>query len=143
MVPLWADVADRANALLERRMLASTSGLQSLKPLPKHFLGSIVLAPLQNSFGRVGAFEVIDGQQRTTTLHLLLLALRHAAQQVEKSPLPQMLEVLVRNPGPYPNHSDDHHKVWPTQAGRQEMKMLNAAIDAGQVRKEGGWQKEG
>lgn len=133
VVPLWADVADRANALLERRMLASTSGLQSLKPLPKHFLGSIVLAPLQNSFGRVGAFEVIDGQQRTTTLHLLLLALRHAAQQVEKSPLPQMLEVLVRNPGPYPNHSDDHHKVWPTQAGRQEMKMLNAAIDADAV----------
>lgn len=127
VVPLWADVADRANALLGRRMLPLGSGTHALRPLSKHFLGSIVLAPLQNSFGRVGSYEVIDGQQRTTTLHLMMLALRHATQQLEGSPLPQMLDVLVRNPGPYPNHHDDHHKVWPTQAGRQEMKALDEA----------------
>lgn len=133
VVPLWADVADRANALMERRTLPSGPGAQALRPLPKHFLGSIVLAPLQNSFGRVGAYEVIDGQQRTTTLHLLLLALRHATQQLGSSPLPQMLDVLVRNPGPYPNHADDHHKVWPTQAGRQEMRILDEAETADAV----------
>lgn len=130
VVPLWADVQDRANALLERRMLPQGPGAQALRPLPKHFLGSIVLAPLQNSFGRVGAYEVIDGQQRTTTLHLLLLALRHATQQLENSPLPQMLDVLVRNPGPYPNHAEDHHKVWPTQAGRQEIAALDDVANA-------------
>lgn len=127
VVPLWADVADRANALMERRMLSTGAGALALKPVPKHFLGSIVLAPLQNSFGRVGAYEVIDGQQRTTTLHLLMLALRHATQKIENSPLPQMLDLLIRNPGPYPNHLEDHHKVWPTQAGRQEMKALDEA----------------
>lgn len=130
VISLWADVADRANALLERRALQFGSGTNALRPIAKHFLGSIVLAPIHNSFGRVGAYEVIDGQQRTTTLHLLILALRHATQQLSGSPLPQMLEVLVRNPGPYPNHSDDHHKVWPTQAGRQEMKALDEAPSA-------------
>jgi hypothetical protein len=114
-------------------MLPSGSGTHALRPLAKHFLGSIVLAPLQNNFGRVGAYEVIDGQQRTTTLHLLILALRHATQQLRDSPLPQMLDVLVRNPGPYPNHSDDHHKVWPTQAGRQEMRALDEAMSADAV----------
>lgn len=133
VVPLWADVEDRANALLERRTLSTGPGTQALRPLPKHFLGSIVLAPLQNSFGRVGAYEVIDGQQRTTTLHLLMLALRHATQQLGNSPLPQMLDVLVRNPGPYPNQPDDHHKVWPTQAGRQEMRILDEAASANAV----------
>ena len=133
VIPLWADVADRANALLDRRTLPSGSGTHALRPLAKHFLGSIVLAPLQNSFGRVGAYEVIDGQQRTTTLHLLILAFRHATQQLKDSPLPQMLDVLIRNPGPYPNHSDDYHKVWPTQAGRQEMKVLDAAASADAV----------
>lgn len=133
VVPLWADVADRANALVERRTLPSGPGTQALRPLPKHFLGSIVLAPLPNSFGRVGAYEVIDGQQRTTTLHLLLLALRHATQQLGNSPIPQMLDVLVRNPGPYPSHPDDHHKVWPTQAGRQEMRILDEAESADAV----------
>jgi hypothetical protein len=130
VISLWADVADRANALLDRRALPFGTGTNALRPIAKHFLGSIVLAPIQNSFGRVGAYEVIDGQQRTTTLHLLILALRHSTQQLSDSPLPQMLEVLVRNPGPYPNHSDDHHKVWPTQAGRQEMKALDEAPGA-------------
>lgn len=133
VISLWADVADRANALLDRRALPIGMGAPALRPIAKHFLGSIVLAPLQNSFGRVGAYEVIDGQQRTTTLHLLILALRHATQQLRDSPLPQMLDVLVRNPGPYPNHFDDHHKVWPTQAGRQEMKVLDQAANADAV----------
>ncbi len=133
VISLWEDVADRANALLDRRALPVGSGAQALRPIAKHFLGSIVLAPLQNSFGRVGAYEVIDGQQRTTTLHLLILALRHATQQLSDSPLPQMLDVLVRNPGPYPNHFDDHHKVWPTQAGRQEIKALDEATNSNTV----------
>ena len=30
--------------------------------------GSMVLTPVVNAFGRVKAYEVIDGQQRTTTL---------------------------------------------------------------------------
>lgn len=122
--PLWTDIQDRADAVLEQQSLASTGTTAALKPLQKHFLGSIVMTPVPNSFGRAPAFEVIDGQQRSTTLHLLLLAFRQAARELIDSPIPQMLDVLVRNPGPY-QRAEDHYKVWPTQAGQDEMRRLS------------------
>jgi len=57
-----------------------------------------------------------------------MLAFRHAAKLLEGSPVSQMLDSLVRNPGPY-SAKDDHHKVWPTQAGRAEMGFLDEALD--------------
>lgn len=128
VVPLWADLEDRAIKLIERAEMAQQVGAHSLKPLQKHFLGSLVLTPVHNAFGRVTSYEVIDGQQRTTTLHLLLLAFRQAAKLLEGSAVSQMLDSLVRNPGPY-TIKDDHHKVWPTQAGRAEMAFLDGAVD--------------
>lgn len=122
--PLWADIQDRADAVLEQQSLESTGTTAALKPLQKHFLGSIVMTPVPNSFGRAPAFEVIDGQQRSTTLHLLLLAFRQAARELVNNPIPQMLDGLVRNPGPY-QRAEDHFKVWPTQAGQDEMRLLS------------------
>lgn len=127
VAPLWSDLADRANALLERKELENNpTAMQHLGVLRKHFLGSVVLTPVTNSFGRVGAYEVIDGQQRTTTLHLLLLAFRDVATSLNNSVLLQWLGNLTRNPGPY-SVTTDHHKVWPTQAGRDEIEFLNTA----------------
>lgn len=122
--PLWSDIQDRANALLEQQALAAHGNAAAMKPLQKHFLGSIVMTPVPNAFGRAPAFEVIDGQQRSTTLHLLLLAFRQAATQLPPGPIPQMLDGLIRNPGPY-QRAEDHFKVWPTQAGQDEMRRLN------------------
>ena len=124
--PLWADIQDRADAVLEQQSLTSTGTTVALRPLQKHFLGSIVMTPVPNSFGRAPAFEVIDGQQRSTTLQLLLLAFRQAARELIESPIPQMLDGLVRNPGPY-QRGEDHYKVWPTQAGQDEMRRLSDA----------------
>lgn len=122
--PLWTDIQDRADAVLEQQSLLSAGTNAGLKPLQKHFLGSIVMTPVPNSFGRVAAFEVIDGQQRSTTLQLLLLAFRQAARELDNSPIAQMLDGLVRNPGPY-QRAEDHYKVWPTQAGQDEMRRLS------------------
>jgi hypothetical protein len=122
--PLWSDIQDRADALLEQKSLAAHGNAAAVKPLQKHFLGSIVMTPVPNAFGRAPAFEVIDGQQRSTTLHLLLLAFRQAASQLPPGPIPQMLDGLIRNPGPY-QCAEDHFKVWPTQAGQDEMRRLN------------------
>jgi hypothetical protein len=123
--PLWLDIQDRAEELTARRALeaggTSTVGLQ---PFQKHFLGSIVMAPVRHTFGRVPAYEVIDGQQRSTTLQLLLLAFRHAALKLDQSPIPQMLAGLTRNMGPY-SQPEDHYKVWPTQAGQDEIRRLS------------------
>ncbi|HBO1216228.1 TPA: DUF262 domain-containing protein [Pseudomonas aeruginosa] len=122
--PLWIDIQDRADAVLDQQALASTGTTAALKPIQKHFLGSIVMTPVPNSFGRAPAFEVIDGQQRSTTLQLLLLAFRQAARELIDTPIPQMLDGLVRNPGPY-QRAEDYYKVWPTQAGQDEMRRLS------------------
>ncbi len=132
VAPLWLDIQNQADALLERQQLAPAA-VAAMKPLPKHFLGSIVMTPVPNAFGRVPMYEVIDGQQRSTTLHLLLLALRHAAQDSDQMAVAQMAAAVVRNPGPYVVDANDHHKVWPTQAGRQEMQALHAASSVAQV----------
>ena len=126
IAPLWSDLVDRADDLIKRQEVQNTSAAHLLGTPRKHFLGSLVLTPVVNSFGRVGAYEVIDGQQRTTTLHLLLIAFRDVSKRLGNAVLIQWLENLTRNPGPY-NESSDHHKVWPTQAGRDEIAFLNTA----------------
>jgi hypothetical protein len=128
VAPLWADIEERASAWLERQEVLKNAGATKLAPLQKHFLGSVVLTPITGAFGRVTAYEVIDGQQRTTTLHLLLLAFRHAVDELKDAQIAQMLSVLVRNAGPYPVESD-FHKVWPTKAGRDEIAFLDQASD--------------
>lgn len=136
VAPLWGDVEDRAECLLQRRELEQQAGGNQLAQLQKHFLGSVVLTPVVNAFGRVKAYEVIDGQQRTTTLHLLMLAFRHVAgAHAELENVARMLDGMIRNPGPY-NVESDHHKVWPTKAGREEMAFLDSAPDIDAVRAE-------
>jgi hypothetical protein len=121
--PLWTDIHDQAEAVLARNAASAANASQIVKPAPKHFLGSIVMTPVPSTFGRVGAFEVIDGQQRSTTLQLLLLALRQASSKLPDSPIPGMLEHLVRNRGSY-SREEDYFKVWPTQAGQDEIRRL-------------------
>lgn len=132
VAPLWTDLVDRAEEHLRREEILSTPAAGQLKPLHKHFLGSLVLTPVTNAFGRVHAYEVIDGQQRTTTLHLLLLAFREVLRKLDLSQPLSMLEALTRNPGPY-SVETDHHKVWPTQAGRDDIRFLSSARGADEV----------
>jgi uncharacterized protein with ParB-like and HNH nuclease domain len=61
---LWADILDQAEALAGG---IRTSG---------HFIGSVVLAPDPDISATLSRWIVVDGQQRLTTLLLLLCALR-------------------------------------------------------------------
>ena len=62
--PLWEDVRDVAERL---------EGEAEADVQP-HFLGAIVLEQLSSPISRVDARWVVDGQQRLTTLQLLLEA---------------------------------------------------------------------
>lgn len=62
---LWEDVAT----------LAADGGGTS-----QHFMGPLVCTPFQNVPGEVPSYQLIDGQQRMTTLTVLLAALRDAAR---------------------------------------------------------------
>src|SRR6476620_1563357 len=70
--PLWRDVIRVAERLLAE---------SNIKHQP-HFLGAVVLQQIQNPVGSLQVRTIIDGQQRLTTLQLLLDALHaeiHAA----------------------------------------------------------------
>ena len=57
-------------------------------PDRKHFLGPLVVcSPLHLSPGDSAQFQLIDGQQRLTTLSLLLLALRDVAIEKQQDEL--------------------------------------------------------
>ena len=69
--PLWSDVRNVAERILSR---------QGGK-VPPHFMGAIVLQSQESGIGQVDKWIVVDGQQRLTTLQLLI----RAAQDVFRS----------------------------------------------------------
>jgi uncharacterized protein with ParB-like and HNH nuclease domain len=73
--PLWEDIHKRAEAHLERLG-------KSIEGRPRsHFLGAIVLNVASIQGRSIARSDVIDGQQRLTTLQLFLAALRDHPQQ--------------------------------------------------------------
>ncbi len=59
----------------------------------KHFLGPLVCSSLSPAVGRIPRFQLIDGQQRLTTLSLLLLAIRDEAKKTGDDELAAEIEV--------------------------------------------------
>lgn len=76
--PLWDDVR-----LVAERLMACTNEKEIHKIKP-HFLGAIVLDQYRVPIGKPDARSIIDGQQRLTTLMLLLVAFRDCLQSDAK-----------------------------------------------------------
>ena len=86
--PLWEDIRGVAEDILE---------FGEGPELPDHFLGAIV-GEQQPSFGRDAmALHVIDGQQRLTTLQLVLAAMRQVCNDRSMSGDVEYLDGLIRN----------------------------------------------
>lgn len=105
--PLWEDVQNTAEQCLESKGKV-------------HFLGAVVLLQKQVSTPNIQTRLVVDGQQRLTTLQLLLDAVQEVLKQhsVDKvAEVAERLENLVLNPESYRRDKDDQaFKVWPTEA---------------------------
>jgi uncharacterized protein with ParB-like and HNH nuclease domain len=123
--PLWEDVVDRLEAQRQHREDAAKIGSKDkLKPLRKHFLGAIVVgSPVSFDTEIVATREVIDGQQRITTLQIMLLALRDLLKLHPDDSLSEDVGLLTSNKGRYRQKSD-HLKVWPTNVGRDAVQAL-------------------
>jgi uncharacterized protein with ParB-like and HNH nuclease domain len=89
----WAPLWDDITALLQHQEAGDLSGLRS------HFLGAIVLEQEQTVPGQIPRFTVIDGQQRLTTLQLLVAAAARAVAGVGAEDDAALLrELAVNNP---------------------------------------------
>lgn len=82
-----------------------------------HFLGAIVLEQQQTAPGDVPEWLVIDGQQRLTTLQLLLAAAADCAAAGDAAKPARLLRRLVRNSEDL-TEGEDRFKIWPTNANR-------------------------
>ncbi|MFN8124664.1 MAG: DUF262 domain-containing protein [Thermoleophilia bacterium] len=100
------------------RCSSNISSKSSGRPtLPSHFLGAIVLEQETQSPGKIPVYTVIDGQQRLTTLQLLLAAAAREAQAHGVEDEAALLGQLVRN-NPLKAKGDEVFKVWPTNRNR-------------------------
>ena len=115
--PLWGDVTRVAD-----RLLADPTA-----PHQPHFLGAVVFQQLQNPVGSLQARTVIDGQQRLTTLQILLDAL-HAELVAAGAVQPSLrLEALISNPDAFCINPEDRFKVWPTNRDRPAFNRVMGA----------------
>ena len=127
--PLWDDVLgvlDRLRAKKGDEIVAS------------HFLGTIVLEQKPNSTGNLPRREVIDGQQRLTTLQILLKSIEHAIEDLLKtceaadkdaiSLAKRQIGKLTANEA----SEDEIFKVWPTNEDRAPfMAVMNSEANRG------------
>lgn len=102
--PLWGDIRDAA----ERYLDGDRTG--------DHFLGAMVAELKDFGAREIERREVIDGQQRLTTLQLLLDAATATFEELECSEQAAHLRLLVRNQELYASRDADlAFKVWPTE----------------------------
>lgn len=115
--PLWKDLTRLAD-----RLHYSPQG----RHFP-HFLGAVVLQQVPGQTGALQQRTIIDGQQRLTTLQLLLDALHMVFVKVQAEQAAARLEPLVVNAEPFCSGPNDRFKVWPTNRDRPAFNAVMAA----------------
>jgi hypothetical protein len=113
--PLWDDIEAVA-----RRLLAD-------QPTRAHFLGAIVLEHLPKRTGCLETRLIIDGQQRLTTLQLVLEAFADFCRSVGADRHHKALLKLTRNDDPMNQDPIEQFKVWPTTVDQD---VFRAVMDS-------------
>lgn len=119
--PLWEDVKRVARDVIE-----ADGDAEKLKAHGAHFLGAIVVKDLGHQAGDVARSAVIDGQQRMTTLQILLDAAHAAVDDLGYEDDAEFLEGLIVNPGRKFAGTKERFKLWPSRTDRA---AFEAAMD--------------
>lgn len=126
-LPLWQDVRGRAEAVVQRR-----AGVGSNGQVHPHFLGALVTRQ-RLYFGRqLAAKDVIDGQQRLTTLQLFLASCRDLLRETGATDLADDFADLTWHRGTV-EREHERLKVWPTNADREPFRAVMEAGSADAV----------
>jgi hypothetical protein len=128
--PLWDDIRGAADRVL------NSAG----KPVASHFLGTVVLEQTPNPTFSLPRREVIDGQQRLTTLQLVLKAAEHSLDALrslvaDDEDALKAVDIASRQIAPLtsnPAYADEEerYKVWPTNEDRAAFRdVMDATAD--------------
>jgi len=115
--PLWEDLIRVAE-----RCLSSPQALHQ-----PHFIGAVVLQQMPNNTGGFQQRTIIDGQQRLTTLQILLDSMHAEFEHAGVLKPAKRLERLIRNDKEFCSSPEDEFKVWPTNRDRPAFCEVMAA----------------
>ena len=121
--PLWDDVILVANSYI-RAKEAETE-----PKVGQHFLGAVVYQTKPPVTADVTRHEVIDGQQRMTTLQLLLDAAQQVFEERGHEDFAEALEDLILNKSKVFQGKRERFKLWPSQADREAFSAAMAGDD--------------
>lgn len=102
--PLWEDISRKFSERLAGR-----------EDAPVHFLGAMVLDQKLTPTGYVDRRQVIDGQQRLTTLQIFVAVFRDFCREQGCEDLASECESFTLNRGMMAQPEVDKYKVWPTR----------------------------
>ena len=121
--PLWEDVRNVAETYLEELERSGNNGVEAEQKTSPHFLGAVVLKQVPTAAKDIDQREVIDGQQRVTTLQLLLDAIQQICEESDQPYLKRAarrLAKLVTNDKDLIGDDELHiFKLWPTRGDRE------------------------
>lgn len=122
--PLWEDIARKFVDYLDGR-----------KDAPVHFLGAMVLDQKQTPATHVSKRQVIDGQQRLTTLQIFLSAFRDFCSEHDCEEMAKECAGFTLNKGMMADVEVDKFKVWPTQLDRAQFSDVVGACSRAEILK--------
>lgn len=126
---VWTEQGQWANLFddLRTKTDAVLAGKPSRHP---HYMGAIVLESRTVTSSReVPILDVIDGQQRLTTLQILLIAMRDVARDRDIQKMARVVErsILNEHPEEMKEPETEVYKLWPTYHDRDTfLAILNA-----------------
>ncbi|MFP5021912.1 DUF262 domain-containing protein [Pseudonocardia phyllosphaerae] len=123
--PLWEDVRNASERYLtELDALGGDAGAVGAKAeerVGRHFMGAVVLQQRPNAAAELETRDVIDGQQRLTTMQLLADAAQQVAEDDGFAKEAKRLSRIVVNQ--YAD-GDDEFKLWPTRLDRDAFRAV-------------------
>lgn len=111
--PLWEDIRRVAEKVLEK-----DGDPGELDALAGHFLGAVVFKSKPPVAGDVARHSVIDGQQRVTTLQLVLDAAQEAVEALGHTDEAEALSELILNHANRFKGKAERFKLWPSRSDR-------------------------
>ena len=131
--PLWEDVRDTAERYLEELESRGEDGRAAAeRATAAHFLGAVVVQQQPTAATDIDTRHVIDGQQRLTTLQLLLDASQEVLERLELPNAARLAKYVLNDDVFVSDDRDLRYKVWPssTDQGAFRHAMENeASID--------------
>jgi hypothetical protein len=129
---MFTDLEETADRLHRARRYAESLGKQPTSEdaaVPPHFLGAIVCDQLSAPAGGLDLRAIIDGQQRLTTVQLILRGVLDVLIERGSSRVKQVRRLLENHPD-VAELPHERHKLWPRRKDREVWPLAMADAPA-------------